>query len=90
MTNDGWPVTRLSLRFGMAASTKKVGRMNYNTNRFGNSLDTTKFSTHAERDVLAVSFAFFCSGFGQADRVVRFGHCALLLAITLQAEPPAN
>jgi hypothetical protein len=24
--------------------------MNYNTDRFGNSLDTTKFSTHAERD----------------------------------------
>ena len=47
--------------------------MNYNTNRFGNSLDTTKFSTHAKRDVVAVSFAFFCSGFGQADRVVRFG-----------------
>jgi len=47
--------------------------MNYNTNRFGNSLDTTKFSTHAERDVLAVPIAIFCSGFGQADRLVRFG-----------------
>jgi len=47
--------------------------MNYNTDRFGNSLDTTKFSTHAERDVLAVSFASFCSSFGQADRAVRFG-----------------
>ena len=49
--------------------------MNYNTDRFGNSLDTIKFSTHAEYDVLAVSFAFFRCGFGQADRVVRFGHC---------------
>jgi len=48
--------------------------MNYNTDRFGNSLDTTKFSTDAKRDVLAVSFAFFCSGFGQADRLVRLGH----------------
>ena len=47
--------------------------MNYNTDRSGNSLDTTKFSTHPERDVLDASFAFFCSGFGQADRVVRFG-----------------
>ena len=48
--------------------------MNYNTDRFGNSLDTSKFSTHAERDVLPVSRAFFCSGFGQADRVVHLGH----------------
>ena len=48
--------------------------MNHNTDRFGNSLDTTKFSTHAERDVVAVSFAFFCSGFGQGERQVRLGH----------------
>ena len=48
--------------------------MNYNTDRFGNSLDTTKFSTHAERDVPAVSIAFFCSRFGQVDQLVRFGH----------------
>ena len=48
--------------------------MNYSADRFGNSLDTTKFSTHAERDVLAVFFAFFCSRFGQANRLVRFGH----------------
>ena len=48
--------------------------MNYNTDGFGNSLDTTKLSTHAEHNVLAVSFAVFFSGFGQADRLVRLGH----------------
>jgi hypothetical protein len=48
--------------------------MNYNTDGFGNSLDTTKLSTDAEHNVLTVSIAFFCSGFGQGDRLVRLGH----------------
>ena len=60
--------------------------MNYNTNRSGNSLDTTKFSTHAERDALAVLLAFFSSGFGQADRQVRFGHWR----VTPGAYPPSR
>src|SRR6266481_4687021 len=62
--------------------------MNYDTDRFGNSLDTTKFSTHGERD-----------GFTKKVKIIKvkvenaaIGWCALaisalLLAVTLQAEP---
>jgi hypothetical protein len=65
--------------------------MNYKTGRLGNSLDTTKFSTHAERD-----------GFTKKVKIIKvkvenaaigwcvFAICALLLAVTLQAEPLAN
>jgi hypothetical protein len=65
-----------------------ASRMNHSTDRFGNSLDTTKFSTHAERD-----------GFTKKVKIIKakvenaaIGGCvlaigALLLAVTLQAEP---